>query len=513
MTTTTSTAAPPNVLVDVEEVHKSFPGTQALAGVSLHVRAHEIVGIVGENGAGKSTLLKILAGIEHPDSGTIRIGGQRADLRSVGHATRRGISMVSQEGSLIPNLSVAENVFLGHESRFVRFGTIDWRRLHDATRAQLERVGADIDPRAETWRLSFGERQMVELARVLALQSRADGQALIILDEPTSVLSSQEIERLFTIMRELRSVASLIFVSHRLDEVMQITDRIYVLRDGKLAGELETAATQATELQRLMVGRELHLEYYRESLQSGGSERRRLSVDGLSRAGAFEDVSFDVSQGEIVGLCGVLGSGTESVLRTLAGLERPSAGRVTLDGEPWSCADPHAAIARGIGYIPAERGREGLVLPLSVAHNLTLPRLDLVSWLGLVRPARERSLTRHWVERLRIRCPAPNVAASSLSGGNQQKIVLAKWLAANVKLLVLDHPTRGIDVGAKEDVYELLRTLTAAGLAIVLVSDTLEEAIGLSDRLVCMRDARVTGVLDAPRGGKPSLLSVIGRVV
>jgi ribose transport system ATP-binding protein len=507
------TVAPPDALVAARDLKKSFPGTQALAGVSLNVRPHEIVGIVGENGAGKSTLLKILAGIVQPDAGSIWIGGQRVELRSVTHATRRGISMVSQEGSLIPNLSVAENIFLGHESRFVRFGTIDWRRLHAAALAQLERVGSRIDPRTETWRLSFGERQLVELARVLALQSRNDGPALIILDEPTSVLSGQEVERLFAIMRELRDVASLIFVSHRLDEVLQVTDRIYVLRDGKLAGELETASTEATALQRLMVGHELQHEYYRESLQVGLGDRTVLRVDGLSLRGAFEDVSFEVRAGEILGLCGVLGSGCEAVLRTLAGLERPTTGHVVLDERTWDCSDPHAAIARGIGYIPAERGREGLVLPLSVAHNLTLPRLDLVSRFGLVQPATEKTLTRHWVQQLRIRCPEPGVAASSLSGGNQQKIVLAKWLAAQVKLLLLDHPTRGIDVGAKEDVYQLLRSLTSAGLAIVLVSDTLEEAIGLSDRLVCMRDAHVTGVLDAPRGGKPSLLSVVSRVV
>jgi len=507
------TLAPPDVLVEARDLKKSFPGTQALAGVSLNVRPHEIVGIVGENGAGKSTLLKILAGIVQPDAGSIWIGGHRVELRSVMHATRRGISMVSQEGSLIPNLSVAENIFLGHESRFVRFGTIDWRRLHAAALSQLERVGSGIDPRTETWRLSFGERQLVELARVLALQSRNDGMALIILDEPTSVLSGQEVERLFAIMRELRDIASLIFVSHRLDEVLQVTDRIYVLRDGKLAGELETASTHATALQRLMVGRELQHEYYRESLQAGIGDRTVLRVDGLSVQGAFEDVSFEVSAGEILGLCGVLGSGCEAVLRTLAGLERPTKGRVVLDKRPWDCSEPHAAVARGIGYIPAERGREGLVLPLSVAHNLTLPRLDLVSRFGLVQPATEKTLTRHWVQQLRIRCPEPSVAASSLSGGNQQKIVLAKWLAAQVKLLLLDHPTRGIDVGAKEDVYLLLRTLTSAGLAIVLVSDTLEEAIGLSDRLVCMRDAHVTGVVDAPRGGKPSLLSVVSRVV
>ncbi len=511
--TTTTASAPPGALIVVDNIRKAFPGTQALDGVSLQIRTREIVGIVGENGAGKSTLLKILAGIEQPDSGTIQVRGQRVELRSVAQASRRGISMVSQEGSLIPNLSVAENIFLGHETRFVHFGTIDWRRLHAAALEQLDRVGARIAPRTETWRLSFGERQMVELARVLALQNRVDGQALIILDEPTSVLNRQEVERLFVIMHELRHVASLIFVSHRLDEVLEITDRIYVLRDGKVAGTLETPSTEATELQRLMVGRELQHEYYRETLQSGPGEHNVLSVQGLSVRGGCEEVSFEVRSGEIVGLCGVQGSGCESVLRALAGLDRPASGQVMLDGQPWSCGDPHAAIARGIGYIPAERGREGLVLPLSVAHNLTLPRLDLVSWLGLVRPARERSMTQRWIEQLRIRCREPGVAASSLSGGNQQKIVLAKWLAAKVKLLLLDHPTRGIDVGAKEDVYQLLRSLTAAGLAIVLVSDTLEEAIGLSDRLVCMRDARVTGVLDALRGAKPTLLSVIARVV
>ncbi len=505
--------APPQALVAVENIRKAFPGTQALGGVTLEIRPHEIVGIVGENGAGKSTLLKILAGIEQPDSGTISIEGQRVELRSVGQATRSGISMVAQEGSLLPNLSVAENVFLGHEQQFIRFGMIDWRRLRAAARALLERVGSHIDPRTETWQLSFGERQMVELARVLGLQNRTDGRAMIILDEPTSVLSGREVERLFAIMRELRDIASLIFVSHRLDEVLQITDRVYVLRDGQLAGELETASTTAGALQRLMVGRELEHEYYRESLQTGGAERTVLSVDALSVRGEFEDVSFDVRAGEILGLCGVLGSGCEGVLRSLAGLHRPTSGHVVLDGQAWSGSDPHAAVARGIGYIPAERGREGLVLPLSVAHNLTLPRLDLVSWLGLIQPAKERSVTHRWIDQLRIRCPHPGVAASSLSGGNQQKIVLAKWLAAQVKLLLLDHPTRGIDVGAKEEVYSLLRALTAAGLAIVLVSDTLEEAIGLSDRLVCMRDARVTGVLDAPRGNKPSLLSVISHVV
>lgn len=510
---TFTASPPPDVLVAVKELRKTFPGTQALAGVSLQVRPHEIVGIVGENGAGKSTLLKILAGVQQPSGGEIWAGGQRVELRSVGQATRRGISMVSQEQSLLPNLSVGENIFLGHESRFVRFGTIDWQRLHAAAGVQLRRVGTDIDPRTETWRLSFGERQMVELARVLALQNREDGQALIILDEPTSVLSSDEVERLFVIMREMRRVASLVFVSHRLDEVLQITDRVYVLRDGKLAGELETAVADAPGLQRLMVGRELQHEYYRESLQAGARDARVLAVEGLTVRGAFSEVSFEVRAGEILGLCGVLGSGCEVVLRALAGLQRPTGGRVLVDASEWSCSSPHQAVARGIGYIPAERGREGLVLPLSVAHNVTLPRLDLVSRFGFLSLGREQTLTRYWIEQLRIRCREPAVAASSLSGGNQQKIVLAKWLAARVRLLLLDHPTRGIDVGAKEEVYQLLRGLTANGIAIVLVSDTLEEAIGLSDRLVCMRDGRMTGALDAPRGGKPSLVSVLSHVV
>jgi ribose transport system ATP-binding protein len=510
---TAPSAAPAETLVAVRDLRKAFPGTQALGGVSLQIRPGEIVGIVGENGAGKSTLLKILAGLQQPDSGEILVRGERAAFRSVREATQIGISMVSQEQSLLPNISVAENVFLGNESNFVRFGTIDWPRLREAARQRLHHVGSDVDPRSPTWRLSFSERQTVELARVMALQDRQDGRALIILDEPTSVLTRGEVERLFTIMRDIKRSASLVFVSHRLDEVLEITDRIYVLRDGKVAGDLVTGSTNAAELQRLMVGRELHHQYYRENLQTGAGADTVVKAEHLESRGAFAGVSFEVRSGEVLALCGVVGSGCEAVIRTLAGLRRPSSGRVTLGGAPWTCANPEQASRRGIGYIPSERGREGLIGPLSIAHNVTLARPSLISSLGLLSPRRERSLVLSWIDKLRIRCPGPYVAAASLSGGNQQKVVLAKWLATNVKLLLLDHPTRGIDIGAKEEVYQIIRGLTAQGMGIVLVSDTLEEAIGLSDRLVCMRDGSVTAVLDAPPGAKPRLIDVLSHVV
>jgi ribose transport system ATP-binding protein len=510
-----STEAPVDSILTARQLYKTFPGTQALKGVSLTIRPNEIVGIVGENGAGKSTLLKILAGIQQPDRGELWLRGERVYLRSVREAARLGINMVSQEGSLLPNLSVAENIYLGNESAFVERGAINWQRLRASAQTQLSRVGCEVDPRLEAGQLPIGQRQMVELARVLALHgSEHDGTGtLIILDEPTSALTRGEVERLFAIVRDIRRYGSLVFVSHRLDEVLEISDRICVLRDGLVTGEVDTYSTNAAALQQLMVGRELDHEYYRENLQHQAGSELVISVEGLAVKGSFSEVSFEVRAGEVLGLCGAEGSGCEAVLRTLAGIRHPSAGTVTLAQGRWSCSSTEEASRRGIAYIPADRGREGLVLPLSVTHNITLPRLGLISSVGLLNPRKERALVSKWIEKLRVRCPSPSVPAGSLSGGNQQKVVLSKWLAAQVNLLLLDHPTRGIDVGAKEEVYQIIRDLTSQGMAMLLVSDTLEEAIGLSHRLVCMRDGRITAVLDASIGHKPSPLTVLSHIV
>jgi ribose transport system ATP-binding protein len=499
--------------LELRGVEKRFPGVHALRDVTLAIKPGEVVGLVGENGAGKSTLMRILAGVYQPDSGEILLDGKPVRLSGATHANSMGIGMVFQEQSLLLNLSVGENIYLGHETPFIRFGLMDWAALYAAARRQLAKVELDIDPRIRAADLDFATRQMVELAKALTLEETAPGHLVILLDEPTSVLERAEIAILFRRVHALKARASFVFVSHRLDEVLELSDRIYVMKDGAVVAELPAATADTSMLHRLMVGRGLHAEYYREPLQKPPRSDVVLEAHGLTLPGAYRDVDFALHAGEIIGIAGVIGSGREELTRTLAGLAPHGSGILKVDGKPVRFATPAAAVACGIGYLPRERRVEGLVLFLSVAANITLPALQSLERMGFIDTAKEQQLAREWVARLGVRTPSIETLCLGLSGGNQQKVVLAKWLQAKSRILILDHPTRGLDVGAKEDVYELIRAVTAEGIAVILTSDTLEETIGLSHTVLVMRDGVITHRVDAAPGRKPQQVDLIGHMV
>jgi ribose transport system ATP-binding protein len=499
-------------MLTLKNITKRFPGVLALNDVSIEVRPNEIVGLIGENGAGKSTLMKLLTGAYRQDTGEIVLNGSPLFIKNPRDATSKGIAMVYQEQSILPNLTVAENLFLGRESAFVSFGRIDWKKLKRAALAELATVHLDIDPLTYCEDLSFGQRQMVELAKALSLASRAGSMPVILLDEPTSVLEAAEIEILFRLVRELKSRASFVFVSHRLDELLSLSDRVYVMKDGKVVSEMASADASIGRLHELMVGRTMDGQYYREGSQKPCSDIVALSVRNACLGHALKDLSFEVRAGEVFGVAGVVGSGREELCRVLAGLERLDAGEVkvgTIQLKPQA----NHAVSLGIGYVPRERKIEGLVTEMTVAENLTLSRLAAVSRAGVMRKGSERGFANDWIARLHIKTPGPDASCRNLSGGNQQKVVLAKWRFAGSRILVLDHPTRGLDVGAKEEVYQLIRELSAEGVAVVLTGDTLEEILGMSHRVMVMRDGRAQKILPCEVGKKPSQIEVIEHMV
>jgi len=501
--------------LEVRGLVKSYPGVKALAGVDFHVRPNEVLGLAGENGAGKSTLLKALVGLVRPDAGEIFVRGEQVRLRSVVDAAEHGIGMVFQEQSLVPNLTAAENIVLGSEGPGVRRGVYRWKQMRELAQEQLDKIGSHIDPLARTDTLSFAERQMVEIAKVLRIEQRTHVAPVIILDEPTSVLESGEVETLFTQIRRLREFASVIFVSHRLDEVLDVCDRVTVLRGGESVGDVSTDSAVPADLHRMMIGSTGSEDHYHGNAVEQPAERGepRLRVRGLTGR-TFRDVDLDIHAGEILAIVGVHGSGREDVCRALFGAEETSAGEVTLDGKRLDLSGTRAACAAGVGYVPAERKIEGMVGPMSVADNMTLTKQGVRCTGPLVVPNKQASLVDSWISRLSIRTPGRSTAIQRLSGGNQQKVVLARWLVGgDIRLLLLDHPTRGLDIGARSQVYELMRELASSGVATLLLADSLEEAIGMADRIVVMSDGRIGAEVACPAGDKPTPLELVKEMV
>ena len=500
-------------VLEVRSVSKSFPGVKALDDVSFQIHEGEVVGLIGENGAGKSTLLKILNGVYQADEGELFIDGHKVTVRSPREAFDSGIAMVFQEQSIIPTLTVAENIFLGREAEFMHLGLLSKRAMNDAAARELDKVHLSVDPATLCANLSFADRQMVEVAKALSLDERIEDDITILLDEPTSVLEQTEVKLLFSIVRELKDRAAFVFISHRLEEVLEICDRIYVMRDGRMVAELPSSEATLKDLHTHMVGRQLHHEYYREARQTVPDNDILLEADGLAVEGQFSDVSFKLRKGEVLGIAGVIGSGREALAKCLSGHVQATQG--TLKVGDSAVVQRHAAdaVRNGIGLVPAERKTEGLVAQFSVSENMTLSALDEFQSRGLLRVGEERACAQKWIDQLSIKTPSTQTMVGSLSGGNQQKVVLAKWRIANVDVLILDHPTRGIDVGAKEDVYELIRDMTEAGLAVVLLGDTLDEVIGVSSRILVMKDGRVTGEFDAPVGAKPEQVEIVSHMV
>ena len=482
-----------------ENLTKTFGDTRALDAVSVEIRSCEILGLVGENGAGKSTLLKILAGLYRPDSGEIVLRGQGVALRSIAAANDVGIGMVFQEQSVLPNLSVAENIMLGYEDEALRYGVYNWGKLNELATAQLAKLDSKIPATAQVASLSFADRQVVEIAKVLSVAERARHGPIILLDEPTSVLEAEEVDIVLTMVRRLREFASVVFISHRLDEVLRISDRIYVMTNGRVVAERSPNSLDIAELQQLMLGHELNQEYARRTSRSADSEPPvRLSVRRLTRARKFEAVTFDLRAGEILGIAGVEGSGREALCRILFGADAADSGELLLDGVPQRFAGPEDSVRAGIGYVPAERRVEGIVGGLSVRENMTLAHLREVTRGPIIDLKREKELASKWIRRLRIKTPSSGTTTALLSGGNQQKVALTKWLIAqNLKILLLDHPMRGLDVGAKAEIFALIRELAHSGIGVILIADTLEELIALSNTIMVMRDGKVCGQFTA----------------
>jgi ribose transport system ATP-binding protein len=478
-----------------EKLIKTFGETRALDNVSVEIRSREILGLVGENGAGKSTLLKILAGLYRPDAGEIVLRGEGIVLRSIAVANDAGIGMVFQEQSILPNLSVAENIMLGYEDEALKYGVYQWGKLNDLATAQLAKLDSKILSTEQVGLLSFADRQVVEIAKVLTVAERSRHEPIILLDEPTSVLEAEEVEIVLTMVRRLREFASVVFISHRLDEVLRVSDRVYVMTNGRVVAERLPDSLGVAELQELMLGHELNQEYAGKTPRPADiAGPVRLSVRELKRARKFEGVTFDLRSGEILGIAGVAGSGREALCRVLFGAEVQDSGQLLLNGSAQQFTGPEDAVRAGIGYVPAERRVEGIVGGMSVRENMTLAHLREVMRGPMIDLKREKELASKWIRRLRIKSPSSATMTSMLSGGNQQKVALTKWLIArNLQVLILDHPMRGLDVGAKLEIFTLIRELAQNGIGVILIADTLEELIALSSTIMVMRDGKVCG--------------------
>ena len=473
------------MLLRMTGISKSFPGVRALDEVDFGLEAGEVHALLGENGAGKSTLVKILAGATRPDSGSVELEGQPLSLRTPADAQRAGISAIYQEFSLVPHLNVAENIALGSEPGHL--GLISRRKIRSQARFALERFEMKLSPDRPVASLSVAERQMVEIARALSRDSR-----LLIMDEPTSALAAREIETLFRLIQRLQAAGvGIIYITHRMEEIFEIGDRVTVLRDGRNVGCRDIADTPASLLIRLMVDREIQEHYPPRSSRPGPEV---LRVDGLATDSGLEGISFALHRGEILGIGGLMGAGRTELARAVFGADRRVSGEIQIGGRRLPRkAEPGDAIRSGLALLCEDRQREGLVLSLSVQHNLSLPSLKDVSWMGVISSRRERELSLRVFSQLRIKALNPDQRVLGLSGGNQQKVALGKWLLGRSTILILDEPTRGIDVGTKAEIYRIINQLVESGLGVLLISSDLPELIGLSDRILVLREGRLTG--------------------
>ncbi|HEX6473423.1 MAG TPA: sugar ABC transporter ATP-binding protein [Streptosporangiaceae bacterium] len=500
----------PERLLEMRGIVKEFPGVRALDGVDIEVRAGEVHCLLGQNGAGKSTLIKVLSGAHQPDAGEVRWRGDEVRLANPTAAMRLGIATIYQELDLVDGLSVAENVFLGHEAASAGFTRR--KEMNRAARSLLARLGhGEIPPTVQVGRLPAAGKQIVSMARALSHHAR-----LIIMDEPSAALAHDEVANLFRIIRELTAAGvAIIYISHRLAEIREIGDRVTLLKDGRtVAVGLPARTTPTARIVALMTGRDVEYAIPPRPGDGAGARpadgrREVLRVEGLTLPGAFADVSFTVAAGEIVGLAGLVGSGRSEILETVYGARRPAAGRILLDGRPLRPGRPGAAVAAGVGLAPEERKSQGLLMLDSVGHNITLASMARYSRLGWFDRGREIEDAREQARALDIRPADPGRPVRTLSGGNQQKAVLARWLLKDCRLLLLDEPTRGVDVGARTELYALIRRLADAGVGILLVSSEMPEVLGLADRVLVIREGQIIHSAAARDLDEPSVLDMV----
>lgn len=490
-------------LLHMQRVSKTFPGVQALKDVDFVIQPGEVLALVGENGAGKSTLMRILNGVFLPDadSGDILWDGKPVTIQSPHDAQALGISMIHQELALIPYLDVGKNIYLGREPNGAIPGAVNWGKLYRDAREQLDQLGLDIDPRTEVRLLPLAQQQMVEVAKALSLDAR-----LIVMDEPTSALTDREVETLFAQMRALKAQGvAIVFISHRMDEIFEIADRVTVLRDGEYVGSEPIENLTEEKIIRMMVGREVNNIYERSEREI--SNQPVLEVEGLTSRGAVEDVSLKLYRGEILGLAGLVGAGRTELVETIFGVRPVHAGTVRIEGETVRITHPSQAIAQGIGLVPEDRKAQGLFLRMGVGENIVMALLKQLTRLGLINHQRAQTINEDFVKRLDIRTPSVQQLVRNLSGGNQQKVVIAKWLTLQPRVLILDEPTRGIDVGAKSEIHNLMNELAAQGVGILMISSELPEVLGVSDRVIVMHEGRVAGMFDPRAATQDDIMS------
>ncbi len=475
-------------VLEMKGIAKSYPGVVALSGVDFNVLPGEVHALIGENGAGKSTLMKILAGADSKDAGNILLDGAEVHIDSPNEAMQLGVSIIYQEFNLVPYMNAAENIFLGREPASVVPGVIDFGRMYADAEKIIDELGVAVNVRSPMNRLSVAQQQMVEIAKATSRKSR-----IIAMDEPSATLTDHELENLFALIRRLKADGvSIIYISHRLEEIFEIADRVTVLRDGALVATKNVADTDRADIIRMMVGRELGETFPKQNIDTGSVA---LEVRNLTRNGVLNDVSFSVKQGEILGIAGLVGAGRTEVARAIFGADSIDSGQILINGKPVDIRSPRHAISLGIGLVTEDRKALGLVLGMAVRENISLANLNILTRLGFIRRGKEREVAEGYVEDILIKTPSIEQAVQNLSGGNQQKVVLAKWLFTKSKVLIFDEPTRGIDVGAKTEIYQLMNRLAESGAAIIMISSELPEVLGMSDRILVMHEGKLAGEL------------------
>jgi rhamnose transport system ATP-binding protein len=486
-------------VLECRKITKHFPGIKALDEVDFNIRPGEVHALIGENGAGKSTLVKIITGIHQPDSGVILRNGEPVEFRDPIASQLAGIAAIHQEATMFPELSVTENIYMGHHLTRRASRLLDWKGMKLKTRSLLEKLDLDINLDTRVKDLSVAQRHMVEIVKALSLDAK-----IVIMDEPTSALSLREVEDLYKIIRQLKAAGqAIVFISHKFEDIYEIADYFTVLRDGRYIGEGKVAETEVDEIVRMMVGRSLDQMFPKSKVQMGDTI---LKVEGLSRTGVFKDISFDLHRGEILGFFGLVGAGRSEVMQAVFGIDTATSGKISVKDTELSITGPPVAMHHGIAYVPEDRQIQGTILDMSIQDNITLPIVDKLASYSLLNFRKEEEITREFGERMEIKTSGWTQAVNSLSGGNQQKVVIAKWLATRPEILIMDEPTKGIDVATKARVHEFISQLAAEGLAIVLVSSEIPEILGMADRIVVMYEGKITACLNRSEADSETLV-------